>query len=125
MIPPIFQTVSSAAGVTALIGASPTRCYPFDLAPQPGTDFYAVPYVVWQIVTGVPENYLSNPPDIDRYTIQFDIYGRTSAEVRAVTDVIRDAIEQKAHIVRWGDESIDRDTGLARYSFDADWHVSR
>lgn len=125
MIPPIFQTIAADSSVTGLLGSAPTRFYPFDLAPQPGTSFYDVPYAVWQTVTGTPENYLACTPDIDVYTLQVDIYGRTSTEVRNITEALRDAIEPHAYITRWGDQSIDPDTGLNRYSFDVDWHVTR
>ena len=125
MTPPIFTTISASAAVKVLLGSSPVRFYPFDLAPQPGTSFYSLPYAVWQIVTGMPENYLGEVPDVDRYTIQIDVYGKTSTEVRSVVEALRDAIEPHAYVTRWGNESTDPETGLNRYGFDVDWHVTR
>ena len=52
MIAPIFSVCASSLAVTALIGADPVRLYPFGLQ----DDAVVYPYVVWQNVTGSPEN---------------------------------------------------------------------
>lgn len=121
MYPPIFATCAAAPAVTALLGASPTRIYPFGEAPQG----VAYPYAAWQTVGGAPENYLGNRPDLDSYTLQVDVYADTGASARAVATTLRDAIEPHAYITRWGGESKDPETGRYRISFDVDWHVSR
>lgn len=125
MYPPIFAICAAAPAVTALLGAGPVRLYPFASAPQPGTDFYALPYAVWQIVGGLPENYLGRVPDIDSMTLQIDAYAAQVAQARSVAMALRDAIEPHAHIVSWRGESFEADTGLYRYSFDVDWWVPR
>lgn len=121
MHPPIFPTCSASPAVQALLGVSPTRLYPHAEGPQAG----AKPYAVWQVVAGRPENHLGSLPDVDRYTVQVDAYAATASAAAAIAQALRDAIEPHAHIVRWGDQTTDRDTGLRRYSFDVDWHVPR
>lgn len=121
MFPPIFATCAAAPGVTALLGASPTRLYPFGEAPHG----VACPYAVWQTVGGVPENYLGDRPDIDSFSLQVDVYAETGASARAVAVALRDAIEPNAHITRWGGESRDPETGRYRVSFDVDWLTHR
>lgn len=121
MTPPIFQVCAANAGVTALLGTGPTRLFPFGNAPQGVT----LPYVVWQAITGMPENYLGHAPDIDRFTIQIDVYADGVSAARQVAEALRDAIEPHAHIVGWNGESTDPDTGHKRYGFDVDWFVHR
>lgn len=121
MYPPIYKVIAASATVKALIGSSPVRCYPFGNAPQN----VALPYVVWQIITGQPENYIGDTPDLDKYVTQVDVYGLTESSSRAVAKALRDAIEPVAYITAWRGESTDPETLHKRYSFDVDWHVIR
>lgn len=122
---PLFPIVSTNAAVQAALGTSPVRFYPFDFATQPGTPAYAVPYAVWQVVTGLPENYLDCPPDVDSYSIQIDVYGGSVTEVQAAVKALRDALEPHGYITRWGNEEREEETGLYRYGFDFDYWVKR
>ena len=121
MYPPIFQEVAGHAPATALIGTNPVRFYPFGEAPQDTPR----PYAVWQIVTGFPENYLGQVPDVDSYTVQIDVYAATATSARNVAKAIRDAIEPVSHIMAWRGESRDPNTKDYRLSFDSDWFVNR
>jgi hypothetical protein len=121
MFAPIFAVCAASAGVVAVLGANPVRCYPFGEAPQDG----AKPYAVWQSIGGSPENYISDVPDLDQYALQIDCYALTAQQCRAVALAMRDAIEPHAHIVAWRGESRDVATKLYRYSFDVDWFVRR
>lgn len=121
MYPPIFEIASRDPAVTAVLGIAPVRLWPFGEAPE-GT---ALPYAVWQLVSGSPENYLAGRPDIDGFTLQIDVYAATGASARAVGAALRDSIELRAHITRWGGESKDEATGRYRLSFDVDWLTPR
>lgn len=121
MFPPIFQVAAADTGVTALLGTDPVRLYPFGEAPEG----VILPYAVWQLASGSPENYINQSPDIDSFTLQVDVYAATGSSARAVGKALRDAIELNAYIVRWGGESRDPETGSYRISFDADWYVHR
>lgn len=122
MIPPIFAVCSADAAVKSLLGDSPVRLYPFGLQ----DDVRVYPYAVWQnIPGGGPENYLNQRPDADKYSLQVDIYGDTPMQSMNVARALRDAIEGKAYITRWGDQTRDPETKRYRYSFDVDWIVSR
>ncbi|HBO3174931.1 DUF3168 domain-containing protein [Pseudomonas aeruginosa] len=121
MFPPIFEVCAASGAVTALIGTNPVRMYPFGQAPQ-GVVY---PYAVWQLVTGIPENYLGDLPDADSYTVQIDVYADTGAAARNVAKALRDAIEPVAYVTSWRGESIDPETKRYRYSFDVDWIVQR
>ncbi|SDF69822.1 Protein of unknown function [Onishia taeanensis] len=121
MLPPIFTICAADAAVTALLGSDPTRLHPFGKAPQR----VALPYAVWRIPTGAPENYLDSAPDVDRWRLQVDVYAGNGNDATAVTEALRDAIEPHAHIVRWGDTDTDPETGNRHISFDVSWHVPR
>lgn len=121
MYAPVFATCSASPAVKALIGSAPVRLYPFGMAPQAVT----LPYVVWQTITGRPENYINQVPDCDKFSIQVDAYGITESSVRSVAKALRDAIEPVAHITSWRGESTDPDTLHKRFSFDVDWFVKR
>lgn len=121
MIAPIFKVCAASQAVTALIGESPVRLYPFGLQ----DDNVVYPYVVWQNISGSPENYLDKRPDADSYTLQVDVYADTVVSATSVATALRDAIEPHAYITRLGGQSRDPETKRYRYSFDVDWIVLR
>lgn len=121
MIAPIFPVCAASPAVTALIGTSPVRLYPFG----EHDDNVVYPYVVWQNRDGDAPMYLKTAPDFDEYRLQVDVYGNTVAEAAAVAKALRDAIQTKAYISRWGTQGKDPVTKRYRYSFDVDWIVTR
>lgn len=121
MYPPVFSVAFAASSVTALVGSSPCRIYPFGEAPEGVTK----PYVTWQTVVGFPENYVNQVPDTDNYTAQVDVYASTAASARAVALALRNAYEPVAHIQNWRGESKDPETNNYRFSFDVDFIVNR
>lgn len=121
MYPPIFSVASADQQVQSLLGINPTRLFPFGLAPQGVT----LPYAVWQIITGGPENYINNLPDIDNFGLQIDVYGEQAGSVRAAAEALRNVIEPVAHITAWRGESIDFETKNYRLIFEVSWFVHR
>jgi hypothetical protein len=121
MYPPIFETVAADSDVQTNLGTSPVRFYPFGKAPQG----VSKPYAVWQTITGLPQNYLNELPDIDRHSLQVDIYADSVDSARDAAKAIRDSVEPVAHITAWRGESVEPETGSYRVSFDVDWMVSR
>lgn len=121
MYPPIFEVCAADPAVTALLGTDPVRLFPFGEAPQDSDR----PYAVWQVVTGAPENYVNQIPDIDSWTVQIDVYAPSVAESRNIAQVLRNAVEPEAHVVLWGGEYREPTTNFYRYSFDVDWFTNR
>jgi hypothetical protein len=121
MIAPIFPVCAASPEVTVLLGSNPVRIYPFSIQ----DDKVIYPYAVWQNLSGSPENFLNQRPDADSFSLQVDIYADTPEETMAVAKAMRNAIEVKANIVRWGAQTRDPDTLKYRYSFDVDWIVTR
>lgn len=121
MYPPIFIAARNSAAVRAALGDPLPRMRPFGQIEQD----IPRPYAVWQVVSGSPENYLAQVPDMDQYTIQIDVYGTTADSVRQAAKALRDAVERYSYVTRWGGENRDTETQLYRISFDVDWFVNR
>lgn len=117
---PIFPTLKAASAVTALL-ANPPRCYPQGEAPQG----VAKPYVVYQQITGSPENYLGGNPDIDGTTTQLDVYGDTLASCRNVYTACRNALQAIGYITSYREMGREPDTNLYRISFDLSAYINR
>ncbi len=121
MYPSIFSLVSNDHDVQTSFGTNPVRVFPFGSAPEKTI----LPYSVWQIIGGTPENYIGNSPDMDTFLIQIDVYARTAVSARNGAEALRDAIEPHAHITAWRGESKDASTLHYRYSFDINFFTAR
>lgn len=122
MTPSIFPVVAASPTVQAVLGTNPVRFFPFgQVKPEYATSTYAV----HQIISGSPENYLNQRPDIDRVTIQIDAYADTGVEATAAAVAIRDAVEGWAYVVSWRGTGRDDPTGRFRASFDVSWWEER
>lgn len=120
MFPPLFATCEGNAGVKAIFGTSP-RIFPHGIADQNTPK----PYAVFQIITGDPENYLGQLPDIDGYLTQVDVYATTPQVAANGAQAIRDALEPVAYVQSWRGQFKDPDTSLFRYGFDIAWLTPR
>jgi hypothetical protein len=120
MLPPVFTTLQTSALVRSLLGARP-RVYRQGEAPQNETR----PYAVWQVISGVPENSLSESPSIDRDSIQLDVYATTDAGVVEVATAVRDQMETVTHMTAWRVHARDPATRLYRIGMDFDFWLPR
>ncbi|MBY3671866.1 DUF3168 domain-containing protein [Vibrio cholerae] len=118
---PIFSVCKADPVVTSLLGESPMRLYLFGMAPQNPVK----PYAVWQVVGGLPENYMDERPDIDSFNLQIDVYSTDVDSARKVAGAIRHAIEPHCVLTSYRGESRDSETMNYRSGFDVDWFVDR
>ncbi|NIG13018.1 DUF3168 domain-containing protein [Pantoea sp. Al-1710] len=118
---PVFETLFKSADLLALLGPTVMRLYEFGNKPVVPT----YPYATYQNYAGDAQQFLGNLPDVDSYSIQFDIYSKDASSLRSIALAMRDAIEPHAYITRWGMQGIDDDSKCYRYSFDVDWMVLR
>lgn len=127
MNPPVFALAAADAAVVAKLktGSGPLRVWQFGLAPQRGTQFYKVPYAVWQFAYGSPENYLGDRPDTDFQGIQVDAYAATDAEARDIAEKLQHAFELSGHVTGFRGEEKDIPTGLSRSGFDVEFWTPR
>lgn len=121
MYPPIFATCFADATCRELLGTAPMRLFPFSHAPQDSSE----PYAVWQTISGQPQNYVNNTPDVDSMLIQIDVYALDEEAARTVAEAIRDTVEPVAHVVSWRGEQWEPTPDTFRYSFDVEWIVLR
>jgi hypothetical protein len=121
MTPDVFPLLAADSDCEALLGSMPMRVYPFGEAPQHVT----LPYVTWQTVAAIPENYVDCPPDIDSITVQLDVWGATQGSVAEVRDAVRNALEYDAHVVALNFEGREPDTRLYRVSLTVDFWTER
>ena len=117
--PPVFETLSNDSDISTLLSSGGIlKIFDFAKAQQLKP---AAPYVVWQITGGAPENYLATTPDVDAWTLQFDIYGNGMAEVSDMAEAIRNALDGIAYITFWGGSTTEPNTKLSRFTFTVDW----
>lgn len=110
MLPEVYPILRDDPGVAALIAG---RVYRHGSAPVK----VEAPYVTWFVVTGLPENSISEIPRADRYEIQVDCWsvntGSGSRGIETLAEAVRDALEPYAHMTAI---SLDeRDTETQRY----------
>lgn len=98
--PPFFQLCAADATVISLLG-NPPRIYEFGRAIGSDGKPPPKPYATWQIISGSPENYLAGRPDADSLTIQVNVYGTDSANVKQVRNAISYAVELDSNVVGW------------------------
>lgn len=115
-----YPTLAADAGVLTALG-TPPRCYPFGEAPQG----VALPYCVWQLIAGTPENYLSERPDMDSLRYQFDTYAVTAAQARSVANAVATALELLGHQVSHNPDERDAETRAYRVGFDFEFWATR
>jgi hypothetical protein len=121
MFPQVFQTLKASAAVKAIVGQNPPRIYRHGSAPQDTTR----PYLTWFIVSGVPENTLSELPAVDRSQVQVDCWHQTDAGIEALAIAVRDAIEPSAHMVGAPVDLKEFETGLFHIALTFDFFVDR
>lgn len=122
MHPPLFKVCAADAGVRAMLGDGPTlRLYAFGEALQKDK----LPYAVWTVGGGEPENYLGEVPDTDNWTTHLDVYAETAANARAVVAALCAAIEPHSHVVSWDGERRENTTRAYWISFTVDWVTPR
>jgi hypothetical protein len=120
MLPPVYTTLQASATVRGLLGARP-RVYRMGEAPQEGDK----PYATWLVISGVPENTLSETPAVDRNSIQIDVWAKGDAECEAIATAVRDQMETVTHMTAWRVHPREETTRLYRIGMDFDFWLPR
>lgn len=122
MNPPLHAVCAADSTVQDLLGdGNILRLFPFGEARQPET----YPYAVWMVISGSPENYLGDAPDVDFTRTQVDVYARNWRSARDVRDALVNAMEGAAYVTSWNGEMRDPGTKSFRISFTVDWITAR
>ncbi len=121
MFPGVFQQLKSSQAVKDIVGVNPPRIYRHGSAPQDTSR----PYITWEVISGVPDNNLSDLPPSDRITVQVDVWHQTDSGVEALAIAARDAIEPIAHMTGIPINLREPETRLYRIGLQFDWILSR
>jgi hypothetical protein len=125
MLPAVFPLLSASSAVKAIIGSSPVRAYRHGDAPQNAV----APYVTWFVVSGTPENALSDLPPVDNYNVQVDCWsdssGVGSTTVETLAQAVRDAIEPTSYMTSVISDGKDFDTQRYRIGMTFSFYTHR
>jgi len=124
MTAPIFQLLNASDEVKSFLkSGSILRAYEFGLAP----DSPIKPYLVWQDISGIPQNNLDCPADMDQVTIQIDIYTLEPERLRVIREAARRALEAgySCTVTNLRGNEREPETKLYRTGFDSNWFVNR
>ncbi len=124
MTAPIFKLLNASDEVKAFLkSGNKLRAYEFGLAP----DAPQKPYLVWQDISGVPQNHLDCPANTDHITIQIDIYTLEPLQLRNIREAVRKALEldNACTVTSLRGNEREPETKLYRTGFDSNWFVDR
>lgn len=124
MTAPIFALLNASDEVKSFLQTgNKLRAYEFGLAP----DAPVKPYLVWQDISGDPQNHLDCPANTDHVTIQIDIYTLVPDQLRLIREAARKALELDNSCTVTSLRGNEREpiTKLYRTSFDSNWFVDR
>lgn len=108
----LYSTVTAAAGVTALVG---TRVYPVR-APQEAT----APYVTYRRVSDLPHLTHGLESDSGAGRWQFDCYAPTYAQVKAVAQALKDALNGQRVTAAGGERMVAMNRGELDLPFESE-----
>ena len=124
MTAPIFELLNASDEVKSFLQTgNKLRAYEFGLAP----DAPQKPYLVWQDISGVPQNHLDCPANTDHITIQIDIYTLEPLQLRTIREAVRKALEldNSCTVTDLRGNEREPETKLYRTGFDSNWFVDR
>ena len=124
MTAPIFKLLNASDEVKSFLQTgNKLRAYEFGLAP----DAPIPPYLVWQDISGDPQNHLDCPANTDHITIQIDIYTLEPQHLRLIREAARKALELDNSCTVTSLRGNEREpiTKLYRTGFDSNWFVDR
>ena len=124
MTAPIFVLLEASDEVKSFLQTgNKLRAYEFGLAP----DAPVKPYLVWQDISGDPQNHLDCPANTDHVTIQIDIYTLVPDQLRLIREAARKALELDNSCTVTSLRGNEREpvTKLYRTGFDSNWFVDR
>lgn len=113
MIPSVNQWLAGSAPVVAWAG---TRIFP-NQAPENTKGRY----IVFQVVGGMPENYLASNPTADNIRVQIACWADSALGASQGADLVRTAMEPYGMLTGYGESVFEPDTRKHGYRFD--WSI--
>jgi hypothetical protein len=125
MLPRVFQLLKASSAVKNIVGTNPPRIYRHGSAPQRPENATPEPYITWQLIAGVPENNLSDPPPVDRMSVQVDCWHPTDPGIEVLAAAARDALEVAGYMTSMLVDLREQETQLYRMSLQVDFFNGR
>lgn len=116
-LPPIQSALEASADLVAIVADRISQT----IAPET----QGRPYVVWLIVSSIPENTLSCAPSIDDQRIQIDFYSASQSQAREMMQAGVDAVADLGYIVFGPWTEFEDLPKMYRWSFDVEVWNSR
>lgn len=118
MFPKVYQTLQANPAVVAIVG---------DRIGRHGevAQTESRPYIVWQIVSGLPYDHLSGAPVSDFTSVQIDCYHQKDKGVEELARAVRAALDAVLIVNRVILDHRDPDTKLYRVGLQADFIENR
>lgn len=113
---PIYSILKASPQIVVLLG---DKIYE-DLAPN-GTK---PPYLVWQEITGTPNNNLDCPANNDHVMYQIMVYSPYSKIASDIRTVVCEVLQEHSFILSRITD-YEKDTKLFSRGFDANWWLDR
>ena len=117
MIPPVYETLMADPAVASMTGGR--------IRQDVGNPDEGAPYIVWSLLSAVPEMTTQRRAPADRCSISVDVFARNEDERETLTKAARDALEPHGHILTIQSLGQDAETRLWRMTFDMDWFIAR
>lgn len=111
MMPPLYQWLKADSAVVALVGDGIYRAGNVSQSA-------AAPYVSWQVISGVPENYADEDPDVDAFRIQVDCWAATADGCAVLARAVRNVLQRRGHMQTVIADELEPETQLYRYGTD-------
>jgi hypothetical protein len=122
MLPPV-QSILENCGIEAING----RVFQ-TVAPEKVTKDASggqLDYVVWTMISQIPNNTLADMPEDDAQRVQVDYYGSDASRARNGMTIIRDAFELVGYVLDGPTAGYESDTRLHRQSMDVAFITQR
>lgn len=116
-LPRLQEAFTSWAPLTALVGAA------ISMTVLPET--YTRPYLVWQIVSAVPENTLACPPEVDDQRCRVFIWADNQKVAKDIMQAAVDAVANVGQIVFGPFDQFEEPTRLFGWVFDVEVWTDR
>lgn len=117
MLPPVYATLMADATVASMTGGR--------IRQDVGNPDEGAPYIVWRLLSAVPEPTTHRRAPADRCSISVDVFASDEAERETLTRAARLALEPHGPILNIQSLGKEQDTRLWRMTFDMDWYINR
>jgi hypothetical protein len=121
MLNSFFSIMSASTTVKSIFGSSPIRIYQGNkLGTEPD-----MPYAIFNIISAIPYNCLSDSSDMDVSSIQVDIYSNDQTTLESGYNAIRNAIETKGYVTRYSTDDTELENGKYNITMEIELHDER